>query len=130
MPGRHSEGWSSGLRRAAENCAFVIVAWLLTYTNAMKVDVGCIRDGAEKWQECECGLHFPFCLNVLPLVDGQTQYIKPSDTMQESGAKPMFSWGNVYVSKADLGVGRRTICNLIDLWRQVSGICADLQPSN
>ena len=36
---------------------------------------------------------FPILVKRAPLVDGQTQYNKPSDTMQESGAKPMFSWG-------------------------------------
>ena len=53
-------------------CAYVFVAWLLTYTNAMKIDVGCNRDGTEqKRQEFECGHPFPLWCNVLPLVDGQ-----------------------------------------------------------
>ena len=114
LPGRHSAGWSSGLHSVAGICACVIVAWLLTYTNAMKINVGCNRDGTEKQEEFECGHPFPCWCNVLPLVDGQkTEQQTERHNEGERSKANLLMGGVVYVSWADLGLGCRTTCNLV-----------------
>ena len=57
-------------------------------------------------QEIECGHPFPFGVTTSPVWTGKKHNSKPSDTIRESGAKPIVTWGGAFMSAGpswDLG---------------------------